>query len=97
MPETPDEKQRLEALVKYFQDLTDNKNQEESTRMFEWCLGLHIAKRVLYISNSNPDDLSELRLLVKILEVGKGNFGSGWLDLYIHANCLLNRLLDKSK
>lgn len=97
MPENPNEKQRLEWLVNYFQDLEDNKEQQESARSFEWHLGLHIAKRILQISESNPNDLSELKLLIKILETGKENFGSGWLDLYFHANFLLSKLSDESK
>lgn len=86
--ELPNEKKRLEKFVDYYQELTNVHSSQ-----FEWHLGLHISKRILHIYNTNPEDLSELELLVKILELG--SFGSGWMDLGMHANKLLNRLSNR--
>ena len=97
MSETFDEKQRLERMVNYFRDLTDDIEQQDSTSAFEWHLGFHMANRILYIFKSNPNDLSELKLLVNILKLGLKKFGSGWLDLYLHANNLLGKLSDEPK
>lgn len=80
---------RLKWFVNYYHDLANHKEYAQSS-LFEWHLGLHISKRILHIYITSPKDLSELKLLVKILDLG--DFGSGWMDLGLHANALLNEL-----
>ena len=83
--------QHARRLIKYFDELTkDNDQQHVLERAFEWHLGLHLANRLLKLAETENPDLSELKLIVKILELERKNYGSGWTDLYWQSKSLLD-------
>jgi len=75
------------ALTNYFRGLADSKDEGVKANSFEWHLGLFAANQLLRIARSENPDIEELKLLVKVLE--EGSFGSGWFDLRLQANHLL--------
>ena len=75
------------GLTNYFRRYAENQN--EQARSFEWNLGLFMANQLLRIAQSENPDLEELKLLIKVLEEGERDFGSGWFDMTLQARYLL--------
>ena len=95
---TPKEKvaHHSRRLTKYFECVTNNEKEQNSERAFEWYLGLYLASQLLRISETENFDLPELDLIVKILEVDRRKYGSGWNDLYWQAKSLLDNLSEEN-
>jgi hypothetical protein len=78
------------GLVNYFQGLSQSEDeQKKANRLFEWNLGLFLAKQLLDMLKSDSPHIYDLQSLVNILEVNINNFGSGWVDLYCQAKHFL--------
>ena len=65
--------------------------------MFEWYLGLYLSKKLLQFIENETQDISEIKLFVKILETDRLNHGCGWADLYWTAKDYLDGLKNQSE
>ena len=83
-------------IIKYFENLANNPEQQQSKQAFEWYLGLYLSKKLLQYIENETQDLSELELFVKILETDRLNRGFGWADLYWTSKHYLDHLKNQS-
>jgi len=67
--------EQVEAFVSYYQYLVDEKGDI-------WLRGLHVAHRWLEVLSATPPDITEARLIVKVLEAERLTQGTAWSDMY---------------
>ena len=88
---------RMSALGNYFRRLAEENDHETAlARADEWKRGLHISERLLELSEASDSDISELKALLATLEADLKNYGSGWFDLYLHTEYLLEMVENDS-
>jgi hypothetical protein len=89
---------RAAVLVNYFQNLAQSPDEiSKGGRLFEWNLGLFLARQFLELLKSDTPNLYDLRRLVKILGENLNEFGSGWCDLYYQSKHFLDSIETESR